>query len=488
MGSPHTMWRPWYNCIGPGARVRCSRTHAHLRLKNGTFESVNDGVILSFITSRGPHQYSWSAVAGGDSWGETEAQVACRMLGYKTVVRAYSTYLEDHRIPILVSEINCTGDETDLLSCPHKFSRRTALNNCPDKNYNKGCSNGNCHEDCPDNSPENCPILVAAVSCDNYNYASSLRLVGGCGPHEGRVEISDNTHKWGTVCDEGWDITDATIACRQLGYARAVRAVTGSEEFGEGTGPIWLSGVECAGLEKSLDECRQGQWWRNPNWGVYLDCSDHSRDAGVECADYTRTVSLQQTSVSTAVPTITEIQPTPTELTSLSTETHLLVTPTKLYPTSSEIHMGPSTPSQSYTLSLHTAVDTAQHISSSLHLLPSTTTETTGQPIQLPSTTSISLHPSPYSNSLTQSQQSSMLPSSYSHVLSSVSMSLVTTNPSPQIIMSTTSSSKVIEPTPTVTRTSKSSHATSIHYTCTCGTFMIMSLYVTLLYFFVVVY
>ena len=45
-----------------------------------------------------------------------------------------------------------------------------------------------------------------------------LRLVGGNVPNEGRVEICiDND--WGTVCDDSWSSTDATVVCRQLGYS-----------------------------------------------------------------------------------------------------------------------------------------------------------------------------------------------------------------------------------------------------------------------------
>ena len=45
-----------------------------------------------------------------------------------------------------------------------------------------------------------------------------IRLVGGGVPNEGRVEICMN-NVWGTVCDDGWGSTDATVVCRQLGYS-----------------------------------------------------------------------------------------------------------------------------------------------------------------------------------------------------------------------------------------------------------------------------
>ena len=89
---------------------------------------------------------------------------------------------------------------------------------------------------------------------------------------EGRVEISYND-EWGTVCDDMFDDVDADVVCRQLGFV-AGRALT-DNEFGEGSGTIWLDSVECQGTESEVGICDHS------DWGVH-DCN-HSEDVGVIC-------------------------------------------------------------------------------------------------------------------------------------------------------------------------------------------------------------
>ena len=102
-----------------------------------------------------------------------------------------------------------------------------------------------------------------------------IRLVGGSSYNEGRVEVNYNG-EWGTVCDDGWDDTDAGVVCRQLGFGSSGTAI-GSAGFGQGSGSIWLDSVACTGNESTLASCG--------HLGINLAKCNHSKDAGVRCAE-----------------------------------------------------------------------------------------------------------------------------------------------------------------------------------------------------------
>jgi catabolite regulation protein CreA len=59
-------------------------------------------------------------------------------------------------------------------------------------------------------------ISDQAVSCNTHG---AVRLRGSSLEYSGRVEICVDG-VWGTVCDDSWDFTDASVVCKQLGYSR----------------------------------------------------------------------------------------------------------------------------------------------------------------------------------------------------------------------------------------------------------------------------
>lgn len=98
-----------------------------------------------------------------------------------------------------------------------------------------------------------------------------MRLVGGSFPNEGRIEVYYNG-EWGTICSNGWDNSDSSLVCAQLGY----KSSTISREFVPGTGRILLDNVMCSSTDTVLANC--GHY----GVGITFNC-DHSKDVAIKC-------------------------------------------------------------------------------------------------------------------------------------------------------------------------------------------------------------
>ncbi|XP_067106406.1 neurotrypsin [Osmerus mordax] len=198
------------------------------------------------------HGGQWGSVCD-DQWDDSDAEVVCRQLGLGGVARAWGQgYFGQGVGRVWLDEVGCTGNELSLEQCP---KNDWGEHNCQH------------NED-------------AGVSCTPLT-EGTVRLVGGEGSYEGRLEIFYRG-QWGTVCDDGWTDSNTQVACRQLGFRSGETILSEGAEvtpvprFGVGSGPILLDDVSCTGKEPSLSLCSRREWLRH-------DCT-HQEDVKISCS------------------------------------------------------------------------------------------------------------------------------------------------------------------------------------------------------------
>ncbi|XP_016303084.1 soluble scavenger receptor cysteine-rich domain-containing protein SSC5D-like [Sinocyclocheilus anshuiensis] len=205
---------------------------AFLRLMNG----------VGFCSGRVEVLYNgiWGTVCD-DGWDLTDAAVVCREMGCGNVIEAKSfAYFGQGSGQIWMDDVNCDGTESSLKNC----------------NTN-GWGTHNCV-----NSED------AGVICEAF-----IRLVNGTSSCSGRVEVLHNG-QWGTVCDNGWGLTDAAVVCKELDCGKVIEAKSAAY-FGPGVGPVWIDDAQCTGSEASLVNCTSTKWG--------IQSCEHLKDAGVTC-------------------------------------------------------------------------------------------------------------------------------------------------------------------------------------------------------------
>uniref|UniRef100_A0A8C4H8Q2 protein-lysine 6-oxidase n=1 Tax=Dicentrarchus labrax TaxID=13489 RepID=A0A8C4H8Q2_DICLA len=258
---------PQVSSAMPQGHQLLSRLEARLR----PVLSGNHGGMVTEGVLEVKHAGRWRHVCNR-GWDLSSSRVVCGMLGFPAAEafdqnayrKLWDSKLADpsSRLKTQISKkaywvekVQCQGVEVSLSKCQAQLS--IPRSDVP-------CSGG----------MHTVVRCVPGSQFTRYGRAPPVvRLKSGPRIGEGRVEVL-REGKWGTVCDHLWDISAASVVCRELGFGTAKEALT-KAQLGQGTGPIHMNSVQCTGREKSITECHYRP--------VPLYTCKHNQDVAVRC-------------------------------------------------------------------------------------------------------------------------------------------------------------------------------------------------------------
>ena len=106
-------------------------------------------------------------------------------------------------------------------------------------------------------------IFLTQTLALTYFFSVPVRLGGiGSSETEGYVEALNTANgQWGGVCDNSFDILDAHVVCKMLGFNTSITAVANSgtnDLYGNAPSGSYfvLDNLDCSGSENSLFDCQ----------------------------------------------------------------------------------------------------------------------------------------------------------------------------------------------------------------------------------------
>ncbi|XP_038071343.1 uncharacterized protein LOC119740207 isoform X2 [Patiria miniata] len=253
-----------YNFVGEGEAAMASALTKPSSEGGSTEQGSAEEGAVRLVSGYGvPHsglvQYykdgQWGYLCAPLVWDEDNADVVCRQLGFGPAlfIASLGQMFGSGDGVGYASGSKCTGQEATLADCAiDPWDIKAGCNHYSD----------------------------VGVICDTGSRETAIRLSNGTSS-KGVLEVFYN-NEWGTVCEEGWDVKDSEVVCRQLGY-NGVKYMSSFELSFDFSFDRFISvmfkNVDCEGTEESLFDCPKSDWYVDD-----FSCTSHYNDVILACS------------------------------------------------------------------------------------------------------------------------------------------------------------------------------------------------------------